>query len=53
MIQIKAGYGGEVSTDNAIYLTHFCDLHHYFSLPRENLGPSRGDVFLVNPVARR
>lgn len=42
MIQIKASYGGEVSTKDEIHLTQFCDLHHYFSLPKENLGQGQG-----------
>lgn len=41
MIQIKAHYCGEISTNNAIYLTDFRDLHHYFSLRRENLEQGR------------
>ena len=32
MIQIKAGYDGEMSTKEAICLTEICDLHHYLSL---------------------
>lgn len=44
MIQIKARYSGEVSTNDEIHLTHRGDLHHYFNLPRENLEQGRGCV---------
>ena len=46
MIQIKALYGGKVSTKGEISLTDFCDLHHYFSLSKENLEQDRGKCCL-------